>query len=205
MRRVGGGARPPLRHAGEGAGGGARSRARRAARYRHPRRPAAAPAVPGGRVGLRHGAVDEGARGAAQGAQQRRARRDRPPAHPGARGDLGLAAIRVSHHQSRRKGGRGPARHRHPGGALAHEPADSQISRRGGPRVMAFPSLEQSLDKVSNRYLLVVLAAKRARQLNRGAAAQVETKLKKPTSTALEEIAEAKIGYRVREEDTPKE
>jgi DNA-directed RNA polymerase omega subunit len=37
---------------------------------------------------------------------------------------------------------------------------------------MAFPSLEQSLDKVSNRYLLVVLAAKRARQLNRGAAAQ---------------------------------
>ena len=70
---------------------------------------------------------------------------------------------------------------------------------------MAFPSLEQSLDKVSNRYLLVVLAAKRARQLNRGAAAQVETKHKKPTSTALEEIAEAMIGYRVREEDTPKE
>jgi len=70
---------------------------------------------------------------------------------------------------------------------------------------MAFPSLEQSLEKVSNRYLLVVLAAKRARQLNRGATAQVETKHKKPTSTALEEIAEAKIGYRVREEDAPKE
>jgi DNA-directed RNA polymerase subunit omega len=70
---------------------------------------------------------------------------------------------------------------------------------------MAFPSLEQSLDKVSNRYLLVVLAAKRARQLNRGAVAQVETKHKKPTSTALEEIAESKIGYRVREEDAPKE
>jgi len=70
---------------------------------------------------------------------------------------------------------------------------------------MAFPSLEQSLDKVSNRYLLVVLAAKRARQLNRGATAQVETKHKKPTCTALEEIAEAKIGYCVREEDAPKE
>ena len=70
---------------------------------------------------------------------------------------------------------------------------------------MAFPSLEQSLNKVSNRYLLVVLAAKRARQLNRGAAPQVETKHKKPTSTALEEIAESKIGYRVREEDAPKE
>ena len=39
---------------------------------------------------------------------------------------------------------------------------------------MPFPSLEKSLNKVSNRYLLVVLAAKRARQLNRGAAPQVE-------------------------------
>ena len=47
---------------------------------------------------------------------------------------------------------------------------------------MAFPSLEKSLDKVSNRYLLVVLAAKRARQLNRGAAAQIDSRHKKPTS-----------------------
>ena len=70
---------------------------------------------------------------------------------------------------------------------------------------MAFPSLENAINKVPNRYMLVVLAAKRARQLNRGAAAQVETKHKKPTSTALEEIAESKIGYRVREEDAPKE
>jgi DNA-directed RNA polymerase subunit omega len=64
---------------------------------------------------------------------------------------------------------------------------------------MAFPPLDKSLDKVSNRYLLVVLAAKRARQLNRGSAAQVETNHKKPTSTALEEIAHGKIGYRVKE------
>jgi len=42
---------------------------------------------------------------------------------------------------------------------------------------MSFPSLEKSLDNVSNRYMLVVLAAKRARQLNRGAKAQVETNL----------------------------
>ena len=70
---------------------------------------------------------------------------------------------------------------------------------------MAFPSLEHALNKVSNRYLLVVLAAKRARQLNRGAVAQVETKHKKPTSTALEEIADAKVGYRVREEDAAKQ
>jgi len=69
---------------------------------------------------------------------------------------------------------------------------------------MAFPSLEQSLDKVSNRYLLVVLAAKRARQLNRGAKSQVESRHKKPTSNALEEIAESRVGYRVKEEDATK-
>ncbi len=65
---------------------------------------------------------------------------------------------------------------------------------------MAFPSLGKSLDKVSNRYLLVVLSAKRARQINRGAAAQVESKHKKPTSVALEEIAQGKVGYRVKDE-----
>ena len=65
---------------------------------------------------------------------------------------------------------------------------------------MSFPSLENALSKVSNRYLLVVLAAKRARQLNRGAAARVETRHKKPTSSALEEIAAAKVEFRVKEE-----
>jgi DNA-directed RNA polymerase subunit omega len=68
---------------------------------------------------------------------------------------------------------------------------------------MPFPSLEKSLDKVSNRYLLVVLAAKRARQLNRGANAQVESRHKKPTSVALEEVAGAKVGYRLKEEGEP--
>jgi len=62
---------------------------------------------------------------------------------------------------------------------------------------MAFPSLEDALNKVSNRYLLVVLWA---RQLNRGAAPRVDSKHKKPTSSALEEIAAAKVEYRVKEE-----
>ena len=69
---------------------------------------------------------------------------------------------------------------------------------------MPFPSLEKSLNKVSHRYLLVVLAAKRARQLNRGAAPQVETKHQKPTSIALEEVAEGKVGYRLKEDDGSK-
>lgn len=65
---------------------------------------------------------------------------------------------------------------------------------------MAFPSLEGALNKVSNRYLLVVLAAKRARQLNRGAPPRVESHHKKPTSSALEEIAAAKVEFRHKEE-----
>ena len=69
---------------------------------------------------------------------------------------------------------------------------------------MAFPSLEKSLEKVSNRYLLVVLAAKRARQINRGAAPQLDSRHKKPTSVSLEEIADGKVGYRVKDEDAPK-
>lgn len=68
---------------------------------------------------------------------------------------------------------------------------------------MAFPVLSRSLEKVSNRYLLVVLSAKRARQINRGAPPQVDSKHKKPTSVALEEIAQAKVGYRVKDEPEP--
>ncbi len=69
---------------------------------------------------------------------------------------------------------------------------------------MAFPSLEKALTKVSNRYLLVVLAAKRARQINRGAPPRVETRHRKPTSVALEEISQAKVEYRVKDEGETK-
>jgi DNA-directed RNA polymerase subunit omega len=69
---------------------------------------------------------------------------------------------------------------------------------------MAFPSLENALNKVSNRYLLVVLSAKRARQINRGAPPRVETRYKKPTSTALEEISQAKVEYRMKDEGESK-
>jgi DNA-directed RNA polymerase subunit omega len=65
---------------------------------------------------------------------------------------------------------------------------------------MAFPSLEKALSTVANRYLLVVLAAKRARQINRGSPPRVDTRYKKPTSIALEEIAHAKVEYRMKDE-----
>jgi DNA-directed RNA polymerase subunit omega len=58
---------------------------------------------------------------------------------------------------------------------------------------MSFPSLEKCLEQISNRYVLVVLAAKRSRQLNRGAHPQVETKRRKWTSVALEEVIAGKI------------
>jgi DNA-directed RNA polymerase subunit omega len=68
---------------------------------------------------------------------------------------------------------------------------------------MSFPSLEHCLEKISNRYLLVVLAAKRSRQLNRGAAPQVESKRKKWTSVALEEVIATKLRPK-RQEEEPK-
>ena len=67
---------------------------------------------------------------------------------------------------------------------------------------MSFPLLEHCLERISNRYLLVVLAAKRARQLNRGSSPQVESKRKKWTSGALEEVIAAKIQPKRPEEDT---
>lgn len=68
---------------------------------------------------------------------------------------------------------------------------------------MSFPALEQCLQKISNRYLLVVVAAKRSRQLNRGSASQVETKRRKWTSAALEEVIAGKIHPRRPDEDRP--
>jgi DNA-directed RNA polymerase subunit omega len=68
---------------------------------------------------------------------------------------------------------------------------------------MSFPPLEQSLERISNRYLLVVLAAKRSRQLNRGAQPQVETRRKKWTSGALEEVIAGKLRPK-RQEEAPK-
>jgi DNA-directed RNA polymerase subunit omega len=58
---------------------------------------------------------------------------------------------------------------------------------------MSFPPLEQALEQISNRYSLVVLAAKRSRQLNRGAPPQVESRRKKWTSVALEEVVAGKV------------
>ena len=60
---------------------------------------------------------------------------------------------------------------------------------------MIHPSLDRLVDKVDSKYTLVVLAAKRARQLMDGDALLVTCKSNKPVTMALEEIAQAKITY----------
>ena len=60
---------------------------------------------------------------------------------------------------------------------------------------MARVTVEDCLDKIPNRFDLVVLAARRARDLTLGRAPFVERENDKPTVIALREIAEGKIGF----------
>lgn len=60
---------------------------------------------------------------------------------------------------------------------------------------MINPSLDILVQKVDSKYTLVVLAAKRARQLMDGAEPLVYAKSNKKVTNALEEIAADKITY----------
>ena len=57
------------------------------------------------------------------------------------------------------------------------------------------PPLKELLKRVDSRYTLVVLAAKRARQLLDGAEVKVEVKTTKNVTKALSEVAADRIGY----------
>ena len=58
-------------------------------------------------------------------------------------------------------------------------------------------SIENLLDKTDNSiYKLVILASKRALELNEGSPKLVETESKKIATVALEEIREGKIGMK---------
>ena len=58
-------------------------------------------------------------------------------------------------------------------------------------------SIENLLDKTDNSiYKLVILASKRALELNEGSPKLVETESKKISAIALEEIKEGKIGIK---------
>ncbi|RZU02838.1 DNA-directed RNA polymerase subunit omega [Rivibacter subsaxonicus] len=58
---------------------------------------------------------------------------------------------------------------------------------------MARITVEDCLDKIPNRFQLVLAATYRARMLSQGHAPRVETK-NKPGVTALREIAEGLVG-----------
>jgi DNA-directed RNA polymerase subunit omega len=60
---------------------------------------------------------------------------------------------------------------------------------------MINPSLDILVTKVDSKYTLVVLAAKRAREILDGATPMVESKSYKQVTIALEEIAQDKISY----------
>lgn len=60
---------------------------------------------------------------------------------------------------------------------------------------MIHPSLDVLVDKVDSKYTLVVLAAKRARELMNGEAAAVDSRSNKRVTVALEEVAQGKIAY----------
>jgi DNA-directed RNA polymerase subunit omega len=66
---------------------------------------------------------------------------------------------------------------------------------------MARLTVEDCLDYVENRFELVLVASKRARQLSMGAEPLVELENDKPTVLALREIAENKINKSVLEEE----
>jgi len=66
---------------------------------------------------------------------------------------------------------------------------------------MARLTVEDCLDHVDNRFELVLVASKRARQLSMGAEPLVELENDKPTVLALREIAENKINKSVLEQE----
>ena len=60
---------------------------------------------------------------------------------------------------------------------------------------MSDVSMDKLLKKTDSVFKLVTIAAKRAIHLSSGARKLVETDATKPTTIALQEIADAKIGY----------
>ena len=60
---------------------------------------------------------------------------------------------------------------------------------------MARVTIEDCLDQVDNRFALVMLAAKRARQLEDGADALIDAKRNKAAVQSLREIADGKVAF----------
>jgi DNA-directed RNA polymerase subunit omega len=68
---------------------------------------------------------------------------------------------------------------------------------------MARITVEDCLDNVDNRFQLVLVATRRARQLINGADAHVPRENDKPTVLALREIAEGYVTNAILDEEVP--
>ena len=68
---------------------------------------------------------------------------------------------------------------------------------------MARITVEDCLQNVDNLFDLVLLAAKRSRQLANGAEARVDWENDKPTVVALREIAAGQVGLELLDEPDP--
>jgi DNA-directed RNA polymerase subunit omega len=62
---------------------------------------------------------------------------------------------------------------------------------------MSQTPIEDLMEHVDSKYRLVIVAAKRAKQLNRGAAPLIQTRTVKPTYQALQEVSTGKLGYEI--------
>ncbi|MPW26028.1 DNA-directed RNA polymerase subunit omega [Alkalibaculum sp. M08DMB] len=60
---------------------------------------------------------------------------------------------------------------------------------------MRYPAINKLLEKVDNKYSLILVTAKRARQLIDGAPTDIVLDNKNPVSIATEEIIQDKIKY----------
>ena len=60
--------------------------------------------------------------------------------------------------------------------------------------MMVKPSVQELLEKVDNRYRLVIVTSKRARQIADGDICMTRIKEKSPVTLAANEIAEGKVG-----------
>jgi len=68
---------------------------------------------------------------------------------------------------------------------------------------MARVTVEDCLDKVENRFLLVMLASKRVKQLYKGAKPLIDPRNNRLVVTSLREIAAAKVSYEVGKNKRP--
>ncbi len=60
---------------------------------------------------------------------------------------------------------------------------------------MIYPSIDEMLKNIDSRYSLVILAAKRARQLREGQVARDDSSTFKEVTSALEDISSGRISF----------